>query len=267
MSFFVLDHLEAAIVELGMVDEYDPMVLLNTLTEADEKDQERFVNEHNVPREPIDDFLDDDFVAHVDPNILYHAPNYCHTALIPSQLRFKGILTETDEIGRTDFYKGISHDIADSQASSDGMMRLVWDPGERNDMCFLMPQQIDFKDFFYVNDLDGWTSLTIPNDAEVAEYGPFHPKGLIMGCFQKCYRRLCQEEYLHEEALHNGTLKMKVNGVPVTKLSKAHECFFVKHEDGYFFKEEEGRFTIEVFVEPSEMERKNFVGISSFIIF
>jgi hypothetical protein len=60
---------------------------------------------------------------------------------------------------------------------------------------------------------------------------------------------------------------MKVNGVPVSAMSNAAECSFAKHDDGYFFKDNAGRFLIEVLVEPSTTDTKQFTRMTSIIIF
>ncbi|KAI2500373.1 hypothetical protein MHU86_14116 [Fragilaria crotonensis] len=266
MAFFLVEHLEAAIEELENAGEYDPSVMLTTLKELEDEDHARFISEDKIPKEPIVNFLDEDFVSHVDPNIIRNGTLICHTALLPSKIRYKGILTETDEAGGMNYYKGEEYAVASNDKSSDGKMRLVFEQGERGPFCPVLTK-IDDKDEFYTNEFDDWTSITIPNDAEIAEYGPFQPKGIIMLCLKMCDWGNCVSEELREDALKDGRMKMKVNGVPVTGVSQAHECFFIKHDDGYVFKDEDGRFTFEVYAERSTEGHKHFVRISSFIIF
>ena len=267
MAFFLLDHLQLAITELRDAGDYDPFVLLTTLEKAEDKDYEKFFKNNKIHRSPIGNFLAKDFVDNIDPDLVFHGPALCHTALTPSQIRYKGILTETDEVGLMGYYKGIKKDDADKQTSGDGKMRLVWERGDRGPDCPVLTK-IDFKDFFYANELDNWTSVTIPNDAEIKEFGAFAPQGLIMMCFKLCDWGYCSEGELREKALQDGSLKMKVNGVPVTDFSQAAECFFIKHADGFLFKDDAQRFKIEVFLEPNSPGKKqHYIRITSIVIF
>ncbi|KAI2500366.1 hypothetical protein MHU86_14109 [Fragilaria crotonensis] len=144
MAFFLVEHLEAAIEELENAGEYDPSVMLTTLKELEDEDHARFISEDKIPKEPI--------------------------------IRYKGILTETDEAGGMNYYKGEEYAVASNDKSSDGKMRLVFEQGERGPFCPVLTK-IDDKDEFYTNEFDDWTSITIPNDAEIAEYGPFSRRG------------------------------------------------------------------------------------------
>ena len=266
MAFFLIEHLRDAILELGDAGDYDPATLLTELKGQEDQDYERFIKEHNVPREVIPNFLEENLIADIDPNTLYHAPLICHTAITSSEIRYKGILTETNQTGILGYYKGVTKIAADKR-KSEGPMRVVWDESDRGPPCEVLVRA-DFKDFLYSNEKDGWTHVTIPNDAEVAEYGNLdEPKGLIMICFLLCDWGNCAEGDVREEAVSDGRMQMKVNGVQVSELTKAAECSFARHTDGYFFKDNKGRFEIEVLVEASKTEHKQFARITSIIVF
>jgi hypothetical protein len=267
MAFFLLDYLQGAIEDLESAGKYDPIALLNHFKGEEDADYERFAKEHKISQEPIENFLDKEIVAQIDPDLIHHGPLICHTTLTPSQIRYKGVLTETDQVGMLDYYKGFNKMSADKFKSEDGAIRVAWDDHERGPPCPVLTK-VDFKDFLYSTENDGWTNLTIPNNAELAEYGfSEKPKGLIMFCFVLCDWGKCPEGDVREEAIKDGRLKMKVNGVPVSAMSNAAECSFAKHDDGYFFKDNAGRFLIEVLVEPSTTDTKQFTRMTSIIIF
>jgi hypothetical protein len=107
MAFFLLDYLQGAIEDLESAGKYDPIALLNHFKGEEDADYERFAKEHKISQEPIENFLDKEIVAQIDPDLIHHGPLLCHTTLTPSQIRYKGVLTETDQVGMLDYYRRI----------------------------------------------------------------------------------------------------------------------------------------------------------------
>jgi hypothetical protein len=268
MAFFLIEHLQGAIEELGMED-YDPAAKLAELKSQEDADYERYFKESLVPNEPIEKFLNATLISSVDvnlPDMIHHAPAICHTSLIPSQIRYNGILTESDQKGMLDYEKGILKVVAD-KAQSQGPMRLIMNDAEFDPPCPVFIRA-DFKDYFYSNEKDGWTHLTFPNDSELQEYGPFQAKGLIMVCFVLCDWGKCPDGDIREPDLSSGKWQMKVNGEEVLELVPTSECAVMRHSGGYFFQpDSNGRFKLEVLVKPSEDEQKHYIRITSVIIF
>lgn len=266
MAMHLLHNLKGAVEEIGS-DEYDPHERLLALKKEEDDDYERFNNEFSVPRdEPTPEFLEGDALAAIDPNWLNFSPLICHTALAPSQLRYKGIFTETeDELGMNGYYKGISKNVAD-KGQADGPMRIVFDENFRDNPCDELTK-IDFKDFLYTHEKDGWVNVRVPNDSEEREFGALQdPKGIVMLCFMLCDWGNCPDGDIRPEALTDGKLQIKVNGEPVTELTSAAECNIARNKDGFFFKDEDGRFNIEVFVEKSTNEHRQYTRITSIIV-
>mmetsp|Transcript_17490 Transcript_17490/g.26477 ORF Transcript_17490/g.26477 Transcript_17490/m.26477 type:complete len:690 (-) Transcript_17490:415-2484(-) len=265
MAFFLIENLESTIEEL-IKEDFDPATKLRELKDEEQKDYEIFANDGKLENVAIPGFLEESIVPDVHPDMIHHAQTICHTALAPSKLRYEGILTETDLKGIIDYEQGISKVKAD-KGKSEGPMRLVFDEGQRNPPCPVLTK-VDYKDFFYANEKDGWTSLSIPNDSEKQEYGPWTPRGLIMVCFLICDWGKCPDGDIREPALKDEKLKMKVNGVNVVELIQTAECSIMKHDDGYFFEaDDNGRYEIEVLIVPSETETIQYTKITSVIVF
>lgn len=266
MAMHLLYSLRGAIQEMGS-DEYDPAERWAALKKEEDDDYEQFNNEYSVPRnESTPGFLEGDALAAIDPNWLNFAPLICHTALTPSQLRYKGIFTETDnETGMLGYYKGISKAVAD-ESQSDGTMRLVFDEKAHDARCDELTS-IDFKDFLYAHEKDGWVNVTVPNDSEESEYGALEdPKGIVMVCFLRCDWGHCPHGQLIPNDVKDGLLQIKVNGEPVTELIEAAECSIARNKGGFSFKHEAGRFNIEVFVEKSTNSHAQYTAMTSIIV-
>jgi hypothetical protein len=264
MAFHLIDNLKGAIEELGS-EEYDPAVKLDELRNEEDEDYRRLHSEFTVSMEAPSDFLEGDVLAAIDPNWLHFGPLICHTALAPAQLRYKGIFTETDETGMFGYYKGISKSAAD-KGQSEGPMRIVYEENFRDNPCEYLTK-IDMKDFLYSHEKDGWTNVKIPNDSEVREYGALEkPKGIVMVCFIMCDWGQCPDGDMRPEHLKEGKLQMKVNGEQVTELTTTSDCNIARHKDGFFFKDDDGRFNIEVFVEKSTTDHRQYTRITTIVV-
>lgn len=265
MAFFLIESLETAIGELAK-EAFDPADKLQQLKDEEQQDYDTFAKDSTLEDKPIPGFLEGSIISRVSPEVIHHSPAICHTALAPSQLRYEGILTETNLTGILDYEQGVSKVAAD-KGKSDGPMRIVFDENQRNPPCPVLTK-VDYKDYFYANEKDGWTSMTIPNDSEKKEYGPWNPKGYIMVCFLICDWGKCADGDVREPALKDGKLKMKVNDVSVVELTEAGECSIMKNEDSYSFKpDNQGKFKIDVLVEPAESGTKQYTKITSVVVF
>ena len=124
-------------------------------------------------------------VDDVPLEVLFKEPNMCHTARLPSEARFKGIVTESDQTGFETFDKGAAMNVVASTQNPGGKMRLTYDPAAREGCV----AEKDFKDFYYISEKhEGASSISLPNSRERAEYGtPGKPlRGIIAMCFAAC---------------------------------------------------------------------------------
>jgi hypothetical protein len=131
----------------------------------------------------------------------------------------------------------------------------------------------DHKDFFYSTQYDGWTTLTVPNDAEKSYYlardGVYKPEGGILLCFFKCDWGKCPEGDMQFDHLVEGKLKLEVNGVAVTNVTRIQECGMLRHGDGnYHFKpNSDGRFVLKALVGQAEQgKRASYARITSVVV-
>jgi hypothetical protein len=195
-------------------------------------------------------------------SFLFKRRPYCHTARLPAEARYSGILTETHQSGFLHYDTGISRRVAESEANDSSNMRLVYSELERQDCSELL--QVDYKDYFYIGESEGAKSLVLPNEAELRVYGTGQPIVGIIGFALRSCEWGCETYVLNDSHLDTGEWEMSVNGLPVTGRVKVIDTFFVRHKDGWFFPpNDDGRFEIQVRV---TAERKQ-VRLSSFVIF
>lgn len=129
--------------------------------------------------------------------LYYTAPNYCHIALLPSEIRYRGILDEhptppvfVDRLAAVtspaDFAPALVRNPWEASltldddgtaairnatsSSSDDEMLLLGDPDTRQTDCPI-PLNVDHQDFFFVPERDGWRHVQLPNRREVDAYG------------------------------------------------------------------------------------------------
>ena len=142
--------------------------------------------------QPVDDiqpwFVDEEATKYGLKGVhFFRNKAICHTALLPAQTRYLGIVTgSNNEAGLLgDYDKGMSAYAADG-ARTTGRMKLVYDPKARQ--ACEVSVGVDYKDYFYVTSTDGWSSIMVPNDAERAAYGYEDNQltGIIMMCFVAC---------------------------------------------------------------------------------
>lgn len=278
MALFMSDMLMDAIKELGN-EPYEPSELLSKLQEEEAADYATFhASTAEITEELVNGRLDftDKPLMEVFAKMFRQDNIICHTALLPAQTRYLGILMETDKVGTKDFEKGISEQQAMQEKASDEekdkrQMRLAFETSVRQPEC-PVDLKWDYKDFFYTHQDDGWTSMTVPNKAELDYYNKeseFKPEGIILLCFMKCDWGKCPEGELQFDELLQGKMKLTVNGVAVTKFNKVSECGLLQHGDGdYHFKpNNEGQFEFRALVEIAEEGKVgNYARITSIVV-
>jgi hypothetical protein len=192
----------------------------------------------------------------------YKTRAYCHTARLPAEARYAGIVTETDQVGFLHYDTGINREAAQRDPNNSSNMRLAYEPWERQRCNVTL--QADFKDFFFVGEPEGAKSLTLPNDAELRAYGTGKPILGLIGMAPAICDWSCNPENVAPSELDTGEWEVSVNGVPVTGHAMLAGTFFVRHKDGWYFPpNEDGRFAIQVRVTAVG----KYARISSFIIY
>jgi hypothetical protein len=183
---------------------------------------------HRPQRDGVDDddaavrgaANDDDDDNHWLRQLYYTAPNYCHIALLPSEIRYRGILDEhpappifefdrSNHSGRpfgaaahldpVDFepalvlnpweaFRNEEYAAASrSRGGDDDEMLLLGDPDTRQIDC-PVPLNVDHQDYFFVSQPDGWRHVDLPNGFEVEAYGNGSSSGsLLKGVVAICY--------------------------------------------------------------------------------
>lgn len=126
----------------------------------------------------------------VPPSWYFHSPGICRTARLPSQQRYKGILTggqgvpyideqgfipaqglERMEIVSSSMAKNETTASNSSEAVLDFAVGYDWNMRGSQRGCNVSRTNRDFADFFYVTDRE-WRRAILPSPAELNEYGP-----------------------------------------------------------------------------------------------
>ena len=131
-------------------------------------------------------------------------PAFCHSALLPSEIRFRGFLTENVTSGGhyldTHSYEhGVPNGEVDrfeitsganrwtSRAYDEGEKMLFVEVDKERQVCEELVQ-VDYKDFFLVSSLQGNRTLSLPNDSETKHYTEFeakNAKGIVLLCLMR----------------------------------------------------------------------------------
>jgi hypothetical protein len=296
-ALYLLDSLEAALMELL------PLTTTSSKTKQrrqylqlqDKLQRKEDVDYEHFFRQPVIDdigemFSDEQERAVVNLTALVLGDNYCHTARLPAQIRYRGILTEplsssssssltkttidtstrsTVHSDRADDYDlGIGMKEVQSTANPTDAMRLVYDEEDRANCPVKV--HMDYRDYFYVDGRDDWTKLVLPNDSEIKEYGSSQGggnvtlQGMVAFCVSICPWLKCPPGALERDGLADGSFHMQVNGVQVSALTKMGECELLKHEGGYVFPlSAQGKLEIRTKVSAGET---SFLHFSSFIV-
>ena len=272
LALFLSDMLLDSLAELS-VSELSRSELLAVLRKQEDRDYEMFsatyapdIIEYNrVP-------LDDDLVDSANVSIFFRSPSICHTARLPAQSRYLGILTESDHVGIHDYFKGIeimeAMKIVSVGNTSVSEMPLVYDENDR-ETCDEAELKRDHMDYFFVSSTMGNRTLTVPNHAEREAYGrtPQKFQGIIMLCSVACPWKKYPKGEQRLDELQNGTIRIEVNNQRVTNVTEFAGCSVLRGEDGHRWKEnDDGQYVLKASVLPGENSTLSFFRISSFIV-
>ena len=263
LSLFLTQHLMDALKELASYSVYDPESML---AELKAEEDARFQNFRLASLPENSKQLQSDEIG---SELLFKGPNICHTARTPAQTRYLGYLTDSGKVGGIASVGNEMYDTGISMADAlstdaNGVLRLAYDPGERTN-CHI-PVKIDYKDFFFASQKDGWVKLTLPNRAEREVYGydPSIFKGLIVIFFGSCDWGKCKPNDLHYNEFKEGRIEFEVNGKRVVDLSAIPGAYVLKGEDGVFWKaNDEGVYDFRVRV----ISAGDYVRFNSIVLY
>jgi hypothetical protein len=168
---------------------------------------------------------------------------------LPAETRHLGILTESEQKGFYDYFKGVPYRDAEP---INGMTPLVFDPSERQACAPHL--NMDYKDWFHYH--GDWSKVIVPNALEKQVYGitatmPQQQttpamKGYIVLCFVACPFNKCPNNSVNDDALTSDRADIRVNHKAVTELTPfGIDCVFLKGEQGYVWKRDSnGHFEV-----------------------
>jgi len=133
----------------------------------------------------------------------------CHTAMLPAESRYKGILTEHfDEATGGWWDHKYEHSVFQTVLNSVELAEAATpyvDPHPGREEFMVMTAKddewedgkceeqtnVDHKDYFIISSVESWRKLTLPNDSELKYYSEWDPhsetrKKWILICMAKC---------------------------------------------------------------------------------
>jgi hypothetical protein len=237
-NFIALGLMEALEDAVDMIETQgsDPETLLKQLQQQQDADYKLF-SEGPIPENAKDAFkIDKDTTTlvptDIDLDLIYKGPNICHTARLPAETRYLGILTESDKKGFYDYDTGITKAIATSAPPADGLLPLTFDPSERQTCPYA---NMDYKDWFHVQGGHGWSKLVLPNTREEQAYAPQQRRNQLKGymamCLKTCSWGKCAKNYVN--SIDDNKSIIKVNDQEVTELTRFGDCRFLKGKQGH----------------------------------
>ncbi|CAB9509111.1 expressed unknown protein [Seminavis robusta] len=174
-------------------------------------------------KEGRDEHLDD-----VSVDSFLKEAGFCHTAVLPSEMRLKGLVTENatssgNPVDPDTFEQGVSSELIQSVETSTPQKpnenpKAFVDPrpGRANQMLMVKNDvdrwgckggdededeivHIDYKDYFFVSSLQGKRTITIPNEKEKAYYTEYNPKKgkMVVACLTRCDWGTCAKYDFH----------------------------------------------------------------------
>jgi hypothetical protein len=162
----------------------DPFQILSRLQEEEKNDLKSFLSVN--PSDMVDASFLADLSEKVALESLARKRSVCHTALLPSQARYDGLIIGSGNRKNhlEDFDTGVSRDEIfagpiDNSTFKDSYsvprtLPLVFDEEMRHSCELLL--KIDYKDVFLVIGGVGWVSAIIPNESEIDAYAPNRSK-------------------------------------------------------------------------------------------
>lgn len=279
IGLFLVDTLLSTLRELGERDYENIERFLSQLLEEDRELHHTFL-EAEIPENFRKFFNPEELPlvegeAKIDASLFFKGSSVCHTARLPSQTRYQGILTDTNQVGKPapvgeeTYYLGFDKRIAEKEAGTNGEMRLVYEvPKERETQCVGVLVKPDYPDYFYTNSMDGWSKLMLPNDAEKKAYGydTARFKGIIIIIGKVCPWGKCPPGFLTLLEDHERKKwELKINGEHATKVANlGGNHFIVGGVNGFRFKpNSNGNYDIEIKVN----EDGSFLSVNDFVLF
>jgi hypothetical protein len=278
MALFLVDILLEALQELELSTE-DLAARLARLEAVEEADNERFRSEAPLPRLPTSVFNPSDFSITAN---LFQKRSLCHTARLPSEMRYRGILTgrttqefdhfyregmereKADKLMSTMFDEGADVDSIESEE-----MKLVYSEALRQTRCNAT-LNIDYPDSFYVGPNEGWKSLKIMTRFEKETYKIDSPEGLIIVCLVQpnLYRKgFSAREIQVGDMKKHPLVSFRVNGEAVEALSWIDSCFILNGAQGHYWEiGSDGQYEIEARVGNNDDADHDILQISSVIV-
>jgi hypothetical protein len=201
----------------------------------------------------------------------------CHTARLPSQIRYNGFLTESKKTGGPSVWGEETFDVglelqqakalANPEATKNLPLVFAADEDQRKHTCPLVVAP-DAKDYFYAQYGDGWREHFIPNAAtrEAYHYDPSSIRGIVIVVFLTCPWDVCPEGALRAiDSDDEKKWEIKINGVPVTRLTDiGNDAFVAQNAKGITFPQDSnGGYKLEFHVNKPDYYAK----ISAIIVF
>jgi len=279
VALFLMEELLSTLKHLSELPLQNATLLLSQLQQEDIELHNNFTNAElpDLSKNLLN--LTEVTVSDTEPTInaslFFKGPSMCHTARLPSQTRYRGILTDTDEVGQPapfgeeTYFVGTDVKDAQTTATKNAEMRLAYQVGqERETKCLNVTVKPDYPDFFYTNTLDGWTALTFPNDAEKKIYGynASQHEGIFIIHWRACNWGKCASGFLKAREDHDlSNWVMKINDQMVVKVVDiGWGGVMVKGEKGFrFAPDSNGQYKIEMKV----MKENSYLQIADFVLY
>jgi hypothetical protein len=294
LALFLVDVLQEAVQDLlPQTTKWNESVSLQTieselatLRQAQDEANGAFQSSDWIPETPAFNFT---HLSDVDPTWLFKGVSLCRTARLPSQMRYKGILTGRTQWDRF-FREGTEREAimstplnSSSSTSSSNALGLSYDERHRQASCNYT-LNIDYMDFFYITNNkkgggdDDWFRVTLPSDAEVSEYGSREYNGVLVVCPYECGRYKKEGGCLGDEIPTKDwwmVVDFQVNGFSATTVEKlASTCMILRHERGHVFPSTTmGKYEIQMRINPEKAAfyetnetAYNLIQISSIIL-
>jgi len=270
-ALFLSDMLIDAIDELKSAA--NPTDVLNQLKREEDMDYKSFFESTSAKDSTDYDLVpkDSDLVNGANASIFFSENSVCHTARLPAQTRYLGILTESKQNGVHEYFKGISLSEArnmTSDGSAEISMPLVYDESERQS-CEVELNR-DYQDHFFASSRMGWATMIIPNEAEKRAYVKDSQKflGVLVLCLVKCPWDECEDgAELRKDAIFSGQLHFQVNGIPVTNATDLIQgCMVLRGQQGHHWQPNaDGQYVLRTQVLGNGTDF-SFVRVSSLIL-
>lgn len=251
LALFLIQILEESLKDIMSSPDLDDMRM--ELQSQEKADHEEFLGSELPPYS--NQWPAPESQADKIRRILYKGSNFCHAAELPAEIRYKGILTESEPV---DMFN-----LPPEFPTPPNGLRIA--PDKWNRQTCTVPLNMDYADHFYIHNSDGWKEMTLPNDREVEEYGTNEPpKGLLSICHTRCPWNKCPPEYIMG-GVQAKAIEIEVNGVPaISEFPIDKGCFLLENTGGYFWKPDpNGKFTFRIRVNGA----RKYSRFGYFIIF